>query len=123
MYCKRSPKLKTNHVSSIPPDRKIHAAEEGHAARHVRLNLLAQLLEILAEYRSQQQRTQDHLKESRRGWHVFGAERGSSDLCRLGQKPGYWLASRARAPCRKCCWPNREPTPPSAIATPNGLQR
>src|SRR5262245_8817505 len=82
------PSLETNHVSSIPLDRKIHATEEGHAARHVRLNLLAQLLELLAEYRSQQQRPQDYLKESHRGWHVFGAERGN--------EPGYGLVPRSR---------------------------
>jgi hypothetical protein len=35
-------------VSSIPLDRKIHATEEGHAARLVRPNFLAQLLELLA---------------------------------------------------------------------------
>src|SRR5262245_31955900 len=88
VYWKQCPKLETNHVSSIPLDRKIHATEEGHAARHVRLNLLAQLLELLAEYRSQQQRPQDYLKESHRGWHVFGAERGN--------EPGYGLVPRSR---------------------------
>jgi adenylosuccinate lyase len=50
-------------VSSIPLDRKIHATEEGHAARRVRPNFLAQLLGLLAEQRSQQQRPQDYLKE------------------------------------------------------------
>jgi hypothetical protein len=49
--------------SRIPLDRKIHATEEGHAARRVRPNFLAQLLGLLAEQRSQQQRPQDYLKE------------------------------------------------------------
>jgi hypothetical protein len=46
----------------VSSDRKIHATEEGHAARRVRPNFLAQLLGLLAEQRSQQ-RPQDYLKE------------------------------------------------------------
>src|SRR5260370_39265125 len=65
-----------------PPANLIDAAvpasgkKESDAARHVRLNLRTQLLELLAEKRSQHQGEEDHiLEESRRYCQALRGER------------------------------------------------